>query len=52
MEKIPVKKFAESEIIDIANTATAKSFSIMDMYMQADLFVQLIMLVLIIERYY
>jgi biopolymer transport protein TolQ len=52
MEKIPVKKFAESEIIDIANTATAKSFSIMDMFMQADLFVQLIMLVLIIMSVY
>jgi biopolymer transport protein TolQ len=52
MEKIPVKKFAESEIVDIASASTAKSFSIVDMFIQADLFVQTIMLILVLMSIY
>ncbi|MBY0580091.1 MAG: MotA/TolQ/ExbB proton channel family protein [Rickettsiales bacterium] len=52
MEKIPVKKFAESEIVDIASASTAKSFSIVDMFVQADLFVQIIMLILVLMSIY
>ena len=52
MEKIPVKKFAESEIVDIASASTAKSFSIVDMFVQADLFVQTIMLILVLMSIY
>lgn len=52
MEKIPVKKFYESEVIDIASASITKSFSIFDMLMQADLFVQLIILILIIMSLY
>lgn len=52
MEKIPVKKFSESTIIDIANHSNSKSLSIMDMLLQADLFVQIIMLILVLMSIY
>ena len=52
MEKIPVKKFSESTVIDVTNNSISKSFSIMDMFLQADLFVQAIMLILILMSIY
>ncbi len=52
MEKIPVKKFSESTIIDIANQSNSKSLSIMDMLLQADFFVQIIMLILVLMSIY
>lgn len=47
MEKIPVKKFIETDVISIASNVTNKSFSIWDMFIQADPFVQIIMLLLV-----
>ena len=52
MEKIPVKKFSESNVIDITSNSISKSFSIMDMLLQADLFVQTIMLILVLMSIY
>ncbi|MFQ3307179.1 MAG: biopolymer transport protein TolQ [Candidatus Midichloriaceae bacterium] len=52
MEKLPVKKFVESDIINIANMASNKTFSIWDMFFHADLFVQIIMIFLIMMSIY
>jgi biopolymer transport protein TolQ len=56
IEKVPVKKFIEADVVNVANTplemAANKSFSVLDMFMQADLFVQSIMLLLILMSIY
>ncbi|WPX97195.1 MotA/TolQ/ExbB proton channel family protein [Candidatus Bandiella euplotis] len=56
IEKMPVKKFVESDVVNMAdvqmNVVANKSFSALDMFMQADIFVQLIMLLLVAMSIY
>lgn len=52
MAKIPVEKFIDTNVVTVANNISNKSFSILDMFMQADHFVQVIMLFLIAMSIY
>lgn len=56
IEKIPVKKFVEADVIHVESAqldaVTSKSFSVLDMFIQADLFVQSIMILLILMSIY
>ena len=52
MEKTPVEKFIDTDITTTTSNVINKSFSILDMFMQADCFVQAIMLLLIAMSLY
>lgn len=52
MEKMPVEKFIDKNVVTLSNTVTNKSFSVIDMFVQADFFVQAIMLLLVVMSVY
>lgn len=52
METIPIANFLESKTLNATSELSVKSLSILDMFLQADLFIQSIMLILILMSLY